>query len=365
MANSGDSSRGRDRIAAAPSRANEPWAHLVDLDRLGRWMDARGLGAGPIEAPQRLSGGTQNVLLRFIRDGREYVLRRPPENPYVDGSETMRREARVLRAMASSETPHPRLIADEPDADVLGAAFYLMEPIEGFCPPQGLPSPHADDPALRHAMGISVVDALAALRSVDCRQAGLEGFGRPDGFLERQAPRWIRQLQSYENYAGWDGRADIPGIEKVADWLTAHLPAVYHPGIIHGDFHLGNLLFERSGPRVAAIVDWELATLGDPLIDLGCLLATWADPHGAHPGCIDVTPWAGFPSEAELVAYYAETTGVSMADINWYVVLACFKLGIIQEGTYARAAAGLAERATADWMHATTINLFERALSRI
>lgn len=349
----------------APSRADEPWAHLVDLRRLAAWMDGRQLGQGAIQDAHRLPGGTQNILVRFTRDGRSYVLRRPPASPYLDGSETMRREARVLAALGGTDAPHPRLIADEPTGEVLGAAFYLMEPVDGFCPPQGMPSPHAEDAALRHAMGLSVVHALAALRQVDIRQPTLAGLGKPDGFLERQAPRWMRQLESYEAYAGWDGRADIPGVERVASWLAAHVPKVYRPGVIHGDFHLGNLLFERASPRVAAIVDWELATLGDPLVDFGCLLATWADPDGSHPGCISVTPWDGFPTEVELAELYGDVTGVSVADLNWYVVLACFKLGILQEGTYARAAAGQAERAIADWMHATTIKLFERALSRI
>lgn len=348
-----------------PSRENEPWAHLVDLQRLASWMDAQGLGRGGIEEAHRLSGGTQNVLLRFTRGGREYVLRRPPASPYLDGSETMRREARVLSALAAGDTPHPRLIANEPTGEVLGAAFYLMEPVDGFCPAQGMPSLHGEDPAVRHAMGLSVVDALAALRRVDMGQPSLAGLGKPEGFLERQAPRWMRQLESYEAYAGWDGRADIPGVERVADWLAAHVPRDYRPGVIHGDFHLGNLLFEPASPKVAAIVDWELATVGDPMVDFGCLLATWADPDGSHPGCISVTPWDGFPTETELATRYAEVTGASVADLTWYVVLACFKLGILQEGTYARAAAGQAERATADWMHATTIKLFERALSRI
>ena len=271
----------------------------------------------------------------------------------------------MLAALAGSATPHPRLVADEPTGDVLGAAFYLMEPVEGFCAPQGMPSPHADDPALRHAMGLSIVDALAALRQVDLSQPILVGLGRPDGFLERQVPRWMRQLESYEAYAGWDGRADIPGVERLAAWLSARVPRDYRPGVIHGDFHLNNLLFDYGSPKVAAIVDWELATLGDPMVDLGCLLATWADPDGSHPGCISVTPSTGFPTEAELAARYAEVTGASVADLNWYVVLACFKLGILQEGTYARAAVGQAERAMADWMHGTTIKLFERALSRI
>lgn len=328
-------------------------------------MDGLGLGGGDITDARRLPGGTQNILLRFERAGRAYVLRRPPANPYLDGSETMRREARVLAALAESDTPHPKLIADEPTGEVLGAAFYLMEPVDGFCASPAIPSPHADDPSLRHAMGLSVVDALAALRRVDISHPKLAGLGRPDGFLERQAPRWMRQLESYAAYDGWTGRVDIPGVETVEAWLSAHVPKACHSGLIHGDFHLGNVLFHRKTPDLVAIVDWELATLGDPMIDLGCLLATWADPEGRHPGCISVEPWSGFPTESELAARYQDATGVSVADLNWYVVLACFKLGILQEGTYARAAVGQAERATADWMHAATIKLFERALARI
>jgi aminoglycoside phosphotransferase (APT) family kinase protein len=134
---------------------------------------------------------------------------------------------------------------------------------------------------------------------------------------------------------------------------------------MHGDFHFGNIMFERSSGEVAAVVDWELATVGDPAVDLGWLLATWADPDGSHPGCIPVSPWRDFATEAELVERYCGLTGVNPSVINWFVVLACFKLGIIQEGSFARAAAGQADRATAKWMHAASIRLFERALSRI
>lgn len=355
-------------IAVPPSRPDadpDAWRVLVDVPRLEAWMDGQGLGGGPLGDFKALTGGTQNLLLRFERAERPYILRRAPLNPYLDGSGTMRREARVLGALAGSDTPHPRLIAACPDETVLGQAFYLMEPVEGFAPTQAMPPLHAGNAGVRRAMGLAVIDALAALQRVDPMASGLEGFGKPAGFLERQAPRWLKQLASYEQYAGWDGRADLPGLDRIAAWLADNTPAETRVGVIHGDFHLGNLLFSPSGPEVAAIVDWELSTLGDPMIDLGCLLATWADPDGSHPGCISVTPWAGFPTEAELVARYAALTGRAAADANWFVVLACFKLGILQEGTYARAFAGQADMALGRWMHATSINLFNRALKRI
>jgi aminoglycoside phosphotransferase (APT) family kinase protein len=345
--------------------ADTSWRELVDLARLERWMDSKGLKGGRIVDAIRLSGGTQNVLLMFTRGDRAFVLRRPPLNPYLDGSETIRREARVLRAIGSSKTPHPRLIADCAETDVLGAAFYLMEPVEGFCAPQGLPALHRSDPAVRHAMGLSMIDGLATLHKINHREVGLQDFGRPKGFLERQVPRWLHQLESYNAYQGWSGRADLPGVETVADWLTARLPKTYEPGIIHGDFHLGNVLFSPAGPDLSAIVDWELTTIGDPRVDLGCLLATWADPEGRHPGALSVTPWAGFPSEDELIERYAAASGRDVSEANWFVVLACFKLGILQEATSARAAVGQADPAVANLLHATSIKLFERALARL
>ena len=355
-------------IAVPPKRPDadpDAWRVLVDVSRLEAWMDGQGLGSGPLGAFRALTGGTQNLLLRFERAGRPHILRRAPLNPYLDGSGTMRREARVLGALAGSDTPHPRLIAACSDEPVLGQAFYLMEPVEGFAATQTMPTLHAANAGIRHAMGLAVIDALAALQRVDPMATGLEDFGKPAGFLERQAPRWLKQLASYEQYAGWTGRCELPGLDRIADWLVDNVPADTRVGVIHGDFHLGNLLFAPDGPAVAAIVDWELSTLGDPMVDLGCLLATWADPDGSHPGCITVTPWSGFPTEAELVARYAALTGRAAADVNWFVVLACFKLGILQEGTYARAFAGQADMELGRWMHATSINLFNRAVARI
>src|SRR5947207_14520147 len=171
-------------LSADPSL--DAWRGLVDLERLAAWMDARGLERGPIEEAARPPGGTQNILLKFRRGERWFMLRRPPLAAHMNGSETMRREARVLGALAGTDVPHPRLIAACPEEDVLGAAFYLMEPIEGFNPTVGLPPLHADDPSARRAMGFSLVDGIAALGRVDHVAVGLADFGRADGFLERQ-----------------------------------------------------------------------------------------------------------------------------------------------------------------------------------
>lgn len=337
---------------------------LVDLQRLADWMDAQCLPRGPIANAAVLGGGTQNILLRFERGGRAYVLRRPPPHKRANSDETMRREARVLGAIRDTAVPHPRLIAACPQEDVIGAAFYLMEPIYGFNPTTGLPELHRNDPAVRHAMGIEMVDAISALGAVDYRAVGLEGFGRPERYLERQVERWRAQLASYDEFAGYPG-PDIPGVERVARWLDDHRPASFEPGIIHGDFHLSNVMFRYDSPKLAAIVDWELSTIGDPLLDLGWLLATWADESGASTGVVMVTPWEGFPSARELVERYRERTTRDLSAIAWYQVLACYKLGIILEGTHARAFAGKAPKATGDMLHIATVGLFERALKQI
>lgn len=336
----------------------------VDLDRLAEWMDGAGLPAGPIRDVEPLAGGTQNILLRFERGGERYVLRRPPLNKRDNSDDTMRREARVLAALAGSDVPHPRLIAACGDVDVLGAAFYLMEPVDGVNPTLGLPQAYRDDASWRHRLGLAMADGAAAVGAVDHVAAGLGDLGRPEGYLERQVARWQRQLASYEQLDGYDG-PDIPGVDRVGAWLDANRPTSWRPGLIHGDYHLANVLVALDHPGLAAIVDWELTTIGDPLLDLGWLLATWVDDDGVTAGAAPVTPWDGFPSAAELVGRYAERSDRDLSAIGWYEVLACFKLGIILEGTHARAAAGLAPKPIGDRLHATTLGLFARARARI
>jgi len=333
----------------------------IDLEALADWMDTQGLPGGAIERPVLLGGGTQNILLRFSRGGRSYVLRRPPPHKRANSDETMRREARVLRALAGSDVPHPEFIAGCAETETLGAAFYLMEPIEGFNPSEGLPPLHRDSDEIRHEMGLSMAAAIATLGEIDYRAVGLEGFGKPEGYLARQTARWRALLESYDELEGYPG-PEIPGVDTVADWLEAHLPDDFRPGILHGDFHGANVMFAYDGPRLAALVDWELSTVGDPLLDLGWLLATSPDEGGTGVG---LSVWPGFPNHAELVARYAERSTRSLDAISWYEVLACYKLGIILEGTHARAFAGKAPKETGDQLHATTLALFARALARI
>ncbi|MGV8996586.1 MAG: phosphotransferase family protein [Parvibaculaceae bacterium] len=344
----------------------ESWADLVDLDRLTEWMDGQGLEAGSLKNVVALTGGTQNILLKFERGPRTFVLRRPPHRPHMNGSETMRREARVLGALAGSDVPHPGLIAGCPEEDVLGAAFYLMEPVDGFNATVGLPPLHAGDAKVRRQMGLSIADGAAALGRVDYIAVGLSDLGKPDKYLERQVARWQGQLESYKEYEGWAGPAEIPGVDRVARWLDDNRPSTFKPGVIHGDYHLANVMYRHDSGLLAAIVDWELTTIGDPLIDLGWLMATWPDAEGrGSTGSVGVNPWDGFPTAAELVARYSEGSTRDLSAIEWYAVLACFKLGIILEGTNARAAAGKAPKATGDMLHASTIGLFNRALGWI
>ncbi|WP_214319852.1 phosphotransferase family protein [Nonomuraea sediminis] len=318
----------------------------IDFAALGGWMDGQGLPGGPITEVAPVLGGTQNVMVRFERGGRPYILRRPPLHARQKSNEVLRREARLLGVLRDTRVPAPRLIAAQTAQEPV---FYLMEPVDGFNPSTGLPALHAGDPAIRHRMGLEAAAALAELGRVD--PGRLPGFGHPEGFLERQVPRWLGELDSYGRLDGYPG-PDIPHLDGTAAWLEANRPAGFTPGIMHGDYHFANLMFAHDGPRVAAIVDWEMCTIGDPLLDLGWLLATWPSNNGHVPG---------LPSPEELVAYYAELSDRDLSAVDWYAVLACFKLGIILEGSHARACAGKAPKDIGDLLHQTTLDLFARA----
>ena len=326
-------------------------------------MSLQGLGDGPIDTISAITGGTQNIMLRFTRSGREYVLRRGPLHLRPVSNSVILRETRVLRALAGTDVPHAALIAVCEDTSVLGdAVFYLMEPVDGFNAGAGLPAPHATNSDIRHAMGLSMAGAAARLGAVDHVAVGLADFGKPDGFLERQVPRWFSELESYSKFDNYPG-PDIGDVDAVATWLRERQPSTFTPGIMHGDYHAANVMFAPHGPDVAAIVDWEMCTIGDPLLDLGWMLATWYRP-GLEPVLPNEFMTAGgLATPAELVEHYGRNTDRDLSNINWYAVLACFKLGIILEGTNARAAAGLAPREIGDTLHTATVRLFDRALT--
>ena len=333
------------------------------LTSVAAWMSEQGLGAGPVENVSEIVGGTQNIMLRFTRSGREYVFRRGPKHLRPVSNKVILRETKVLHALAGTDVPHPRLIAVCEDTSVLGdAVFYLMEPVDGFNAGSGLPALHAGDAGIRHEMGLSMADAVARLGAVDHVAVGLADFGKADGFLDRQVPRWLSELESYSGIEAYPG-PDIGDVPAVARWLQQNQPETWTPGIMHGDYHAANVMFSPTGPEVVAIVDWEMCTIGDPLLDLGWMLATWYDP-GHDSVLTNVLMDAGnLATPDELVARYAQNTTRDLTHIDWYTVLACFKLGIILEGSNARAAAGLAPKEIGDRLHIATVRLFERALA--
>jgi aminoglycoside phosphotransferase (APT) family kinase protein len=316
--------------------ATEPVLSADGLDALARWMDAAGLaGAGSPVAVERISGGASNEILRIDRGGTSVVLRRPPAALSAQRSAIMLREARVLQALAGTDVPHPRLLGTCTDPEVLGGSFYVMDLVAGWSPmsagPRG-PAPFSTNPALRAGLGRELVRGISLLALVDWSAAGLDGFGRPENFHERQVDRWLGFLHEVAS-------RDIPGIDEAAAWLRTHRPRAWRPGLMHGDYSFANVMFRHAAPgRLAAIVDWEMSTIGDPLLDLGWLLMRWSDPGEDRRGVsFDLD---GMDSRAEVIEQYARDTGRDLAEIDYYVVLAAFKNAIVLEGGYARYRAG-------------------------
>lgn len=334
-----------------------------DMTAVAAWMSQQGLGQGPITDVTEITGGTQNIMLRLRRSGRDYVFRRGPRHLRPVSNTVILRETRVLRALAGSGVPHAPLIAVCEDTSVLGdAVFYLMEPVDGFNAGAGLPPLHASDAAVRHGMGLSMADAAAQLGAVDHVAVGLGDFGKPEGFLERQVPRWLSELESYRKFDNYPG-PDIGDVDAVATWLRQNRPSSFTPGIMHGDYHAANVMFSPTGPDVVAVVDWEMSTIGDPLQDLGWMLATWYRPGHEPVLPNQLMSVGGLATPDELIERYGRNTDRDLSQIDWYAVLACFKLGIILEGSHARAGAGLAPKEIGDVLHTATVRLFDRALA--
>jgi len=336
---------------------------LVDLSRLNEWITAQDLpGDGPIIGAARLQGGSQNNIYLLQRGDAQMVLRRPPEHLRKNSNETMLREARVLAALAGSSVPHPEFYASCADLDVIGVCFYLMAPVDGFTPP-GSP-PYADNPEWPTRLAEQMADGAAALAGVDHEAVGLGDFGRPDNWLERQVARWRSQLDGYAELEGYTG-SELPHVDLVGEWLDAHRPSQCHIGICHGDFQFANVMFSNREPTLAAIVDWELSTLGDPKLDLAWMLTAWHEP-GDPPGHGAGDPiWERMPSRRDVIEHYRDATGRPVDDMGWYFVLACYKLGILLEGSYARALAGQASMEMGTMLHNYATWLFEKGAQTI
>jgi aminoglycoside phosphotransferase (APT) family kinase protein len=255
----------------------------------------------------------------------------------------MAREHRLLSAFVDHDAgvPVPRPVALCTDIDVIGAPFYLMERLEGIVVRDALPDAFAADPTAPRAFGNALIDLLAATHAFDWRAGGLEGFGKPDGYLDRQVPRWLGQLEKYKT-------REIPEVEEAGRWLTAHTPAMQAPTVIHGDYKLDNVMFAATLPvSPVAVLDWEQATIGDPLVDLGWLLGLWLDEGeqasffgGAN---VALLGHGSVPARAQLADRYAAATGRDLTHLAFYCVLGLFKLACVMEGSYARFAAGTSD----------------------
>ncbi|MGK2286395.1 phosphotransferase family protein [Pedomonas sp. V897] len=333
----------------------------IDLAPVSELLESAGVpGARQIESARLLAGGTQNIVLRFSCGGRDYVLRHPPARPRPNSNTLLAREVRLVSALRGTQVPHPALIAARTDPGEGGAVFYVMAAVDGFNPTVGLPAPVLDRPEIRHRMGLGMMDGLASLAAVDPVAVGLGDFGKLDGFLERQVERWAKELESYSRFEGWEGPGALGDVAMVGDWLSRYCPRTMKPGVIHGDYHVGNAIFSEDG-ALQAIVDWEMATLGDPLVDLGRILISWPDGGEPKPYTMRVERLDGFPTRAEMIERYAARTGRALDDLPWFEVLACYKLGLILEGSHARAQAGLADKATGERLHRSAVALLDHA----
>jgi aminoglycoside phosphotransferase (APT) family kinase protein len=313
--------------------ANEREPLLV-LDPLMAFLDAQGLGAGDVEVTP-VGDGHSNVTYALRRDGADVVLRRPPRGPLPPSAHDVLREARVLSALARrARVPAVLAVCDDPA--VIGAPFYVMERVEGHVVTSIVPAA-LDTPDDRRRIGEELVDALVEVHAVDWRDAGLEGFGKPTGYLERQLRRFLGLWEHNRT-------REIPAVESVGEWLKAHLPESGPATVVHGDYRLGNTMLAPDAPaRLTAIFDWEMATIGDPLADVGYLCTLWVDRHDPTGGMFElsgVTREEGFPLREELVARYEERSGRAMTDIRWYRTLALWKSIVFMEGNYKRALSG-------------------------
>ncbi len=294
----------------------------LDLERAEPYLVEASGGAltGPLTATV-ISGGRSN--LTYLVDGAagRVVVRRPPLGHVLPSAHDMAREHRVISALSAVGFPVPRPLALFTDPEIIGAPFYVMEYVEGVILRDG----RNVDAATAEAAGAALVDLLATLHGVDHEAVGLGDFGRPEGYLERQVRRWHQQWERSQT-------RELPLLEEVTARLAKELPESSRAGIVHGDYRLDNVMFAPDLSSIRAVMDWEMATIGDPLADVG-LLVVYTDLAQ-----LKVTPPVpdGFPSGARLAARYAAATGIDVAHLDWYVAFGNFKLAVISEGIHAR-----------------------------
>jgi aminoglycoside phosphotransferase (APT) family kinase protein len=303
----------------------------VDLDALRPYFARHVEGARDRALTASLIAGGRSNLTYVIGDGeREWVLRRPPLGHVLPTAHDMGREYRVLSGLAPTDVPVPRPFAFCDDVDVIGAPFYVMEKVDGVILRTAEESAALSRDDARRC-SVELVDVLARIHGVDYDAAGLADFGHPEGFVERQVRRWGQQWERSQT-------RPLASIDELARRLRQALPTSPTPTIVHGDYRLDNTMLDPHDPgRVVAVLDWEMATLGDPLTDVGLFLLYWGqgDAQVIATGR-NISADAGFLTSDEVIDHYARASGRSVDNLDFYVVLAAYKLAIIVEGIHAR-----------------------------
>jgi aminoglycoside phosphotransferase (APT) family kinase protein len=328
---------------------------LLVLEPLAAFLDAHGIGDGDIEV-EAIGEGHSNVTFLLHRGKTTVVLRRPPRGPLPPSAHDVLREARVLSALGGHARV-PKILAVCDDESVIGAPFLIMEMIAGHVIVSTMPDELDSPQECRHTAQ-ELIDGLVEIHAADWRAIGLEGYGRPDGYLERQ-------LKRFSGLWEMSRTREVPLFDDVTTWLQTNMPQSGPATIVHGDYRLGNTIFARDAPaRLAAVLDWEMSTIGDPLADVGYMTAVWVDREDPSLGQFEltgVTRSPGFPSRDELVALYEERSGRSMTDIRWYRTLALWKSVVFMENNYKRAQSGATDDPYLKTFGEGVINLARRA----
>ena len=310
------------------------YENLTRLELVGPAL-ARALGDPGWERLEAtlVSGGKSNLTFELTSDAGEAVLRRPPDGPLLPRAHDMAREARVQRALAGTVVPVAAILFEDA-GELIGVPFYVMEKVDGYVI-RTLPAGWAESPGDRRAIADVLVDTLADLHAIDPEEIGLSGFGRPAGLGERQVRRWSDQWERSKS-------RDVPAVDELGRLLRANPPKGPGGAIVHGDFRIDNCLMgKQMPPTVKAVLDWELATLGEPLADLGLFLFYWREPGDHRPAMTpSPTMQPGFPPRAYLAERYAERTGADLSDLSSWVALAHFKSAVVAQGIAARVRAG-------------------------
>ena len=314
-------------IAAMVARAP-----LIVEERVEAFLDAHGLGAGPVSATRIGDGGGSNFTFLVERSGERFVLRRPPRPPLPPSAHDMVREAGLQTAMRVAGFERlAEIVAVCEDPGVIGVPFYVMRFLDGDVITNKLP-PGLESERARRRLGLDLVDALVEIHAADVSRPELAAFARPGTYLERQVRRFVQLWELNKT-------RELPDVDEVGAWLAARIPEPVAPTVVHGDYRLGNMMVAPGEPtRILAVLDWEMGAIGDPRADVGYLLATYSEPNGrvSALGSAPVTAEPGFPSRAELVEHYASASRRDVEPLPWFEALALWKAAVFCEAIYGR-----------------------------